>query len=44
MVPEKLTVRVVRFAVATKGFRTREVWLVTTLLNPVQYPVEQLAA
>jgi hypothetical protein len=39
-----LTVRIVRFQVATKGYRTRRVTLVTTLLDPKLYPLEELAA
>ena len=41
--PEKITVRVVRVRVSPKGFRTRELTLVTTLLDPKLYPAEQIA-
>jgi hypothetical protein len=41
--PEKLTVRVVRVGVSPKGFRTRELMLVTTLLDPKLYPAEEIA-
>jgi hypothetical protein len=42
--PATLTVRLVRFRVEEKGFRTRTVTLVTTLLDVQQYPVSALAA
>ena len=41
--PEKITVRVVRVRVSQKGFRTRELTLVTTLLDPQLYPAEEIA-
>jgi len=41
--PETLTLREVRYQVAVKGFRTVSVTLVTTLLDPVAYPVAALA-
>lgn len=40
--PESLEVRVVRYAVAAKGFRTEYVTLVTTLLSP-EIPASDLA-
>lgn len=42
-VPEQITVRIIRVRVRQKGFRTRELWLSTTLLDPVAYPAEQIA-
>ncbi len=42
--PVTLTVRLVRVRVEEKGFRTRVVTLVTTLLDPVKYPPSALAA
>jgi hypothetical protein len=42
--PGQITVRIVRFTAAIRGFRARRITLVTTLLDPVAYPVEQLAA
>jgi hypothetical protein len=42
--PATLTVRLVRFEVSEKGFRTRRVTLVTTLLDTQKYPVQALAA
>jgi len=35
-------VRLVRFSVSEKGFRTRRVTLVTTLLDAQKYPVSAL--
>jgi len=42
--PATLTVRLVRFRVSEKGFRTRRVTLVTTLLDTQKYPLAALAA
>jgi hypothetical protein len=42
--PATLTVRLVRFTVSEKGFRTRRVTLVTTLLDTQKYPLAALAA
>jgi hypothetical protein len=41
---EKLVLREIRYRTKLKGGRTREITLVTTLLDPVQYPAEELAA
>ena len=41
--PETLAVRLVRFRIAVPGFRTREIILATTLLDPIAYPAEALA-
>ena len=41
--PETLWVRLVRFRIAVPGFRTREIILATTLLDPIAYPAEALA-
>lgn len=41
--PAELQVRLVKYSVAQPGFRTREVILVTTLLDAQQYPAEQVA-
>lgn len=43
LLPPVLELRLVRFQVAEKGFRTRTVILVTTLLDPEQYPLQALA-
>jgi hypothetical protein len=40
--PETVAVRILHARLPVKGFRTREIWLVTTLLDPVQYPAERL--
>lgn len=42
--PERLTVRQVKFHVAAKGFRTKEVILVTTLLDAELFTLADLAA
>lgn len=41
--PETLTVRELRYKVGRPGFRTREVTLVTTLLDAALYPLDALA-
>jgi hypothetical protein len=41
--PETLTVRIVRYRIVTAGFRSEEVILVTTLLDPEAYPASALA-
>jgi len=41
--PDTLTVRLLRIKATLKGFRTRNLVLVTTLLDPVAYPAEALA-
>jgi Transposase DDE domain len=42
--PDHLDVRLVRQAVARKGFRTRHLMIVTTLLDADQWPDERVAA
>jgi hypothetical protein len=42
--PEQITVRIIRFNAAIRGFRNRRITLVTTLLDPKLYPAEQLVA
>ena len=42
--PAELPVRVIRVEVKQKGFRTRVLVLVTTLLDPMAYPAEQIVA
>lgn len=42
--PQKLVLREVRYRTKLKGGRTREITLVTTLLDPKKYPAEELAA
>ena len=41
--PPTQTLRLVRYRVETPGFRTEEVILVTTLLDPVAFPAQALA-
>jgi hypothetical protein len=41
--PETITVRELRYTIARRGFRTRCVTLVTTLLDAEAYPLEALA-
>jgi hypothetical protein len=41
--PETITVRELRYRTGMRGLRVREITLVTTLLDPVAYPVEELA-
>lgn len=41
--PESLTVRVARVSLYVPGFRVRSVTLVTTLLDPEKYPLQELA-
>jgi hypothetical protein len=41
--PNSLLVRELRFDIQRPGCRTRQVTLVTTLLDPIQYPAEELA-
>jgi Transposase DDE domain len=41
--PASILVRELRFSIAVPGFRTNKVTLVTTLLDPLRYPAEELA-
>jgi IS4 transposase len=41
--PASLLVRELRFDIQQPGFRTQQITLVTTLLDPVLYPAEELA-
>lgn len=43
-IPDTLTVRIVRFQITVKGCRSRQITLVTTLLDPKLYPLKDLAA
>jgi hypothetical protein len=43
LIPQELSVRVVRFTLTVPGFRTQSVTLVTTLLDARAYPAEELA-
>ena len=42
--PPQITVRIIRFTAAIRGHRGRRITLVTSLLDPALYPVEQLIA
>jgi hypothetical protein len=41
--PEQITVRIIRIQVRRKGFRTRRIELVTTLIDPNAHPASQIA-
>lgn len=40
--PERLTIREIRYALHRKGYRTKQVTLATTLLDPKAYPKDNL--
>jgi IS4 transposase len=42
--PQTLTVRLIRFAVGIPGFRCKTVIVATTLLDPLAYPAQMIAA
>jgi Transposase DDE domain len=42
-VPAQLTVRVIRFKLSNPGYRPESVTLVTTLLDPLKYPPQEIA-
>jgi hypothetical protein len=42
--PAQITVRVIRFTATIRGFRSRRVTLVTTLLDPQRYPAAEIIA
>ncbi|MGA9451787.1 MAG: IS4 family transposase [Verrucomicrobiia bacterium] len=44
LLPGRITVRILRFTAVIRGFRARRITLATTLLDPVAYPAQQLAA
>jgi hypothetical protein len=44
LLPAQITVRIIRFTTTIRGFRSRRVTLVTTLLNPKLYPAQDLVA
>jgi hypothetical protein len=43
LLPEFLSVRIVRYTIAQKGYRTREVWIATTLTDTRLWPDEKIA-
>jgi len=44
LLPEQITVRIIRFHATIRGFRSRRVTLVTSLLDPELYPAHELIA
>src|ERR1019366_7994334 len=44
LLPAQITVHIIRFTAALRGFRSRRLTLVTTLLDPKLYPAQELAA
>jgi len=44
LLPAQIVMRVIRFTATIRGFRTRRVTLVTTLLDPGDYPAQDLIA
>jgi DDE family transposase len=42
--PKQITVRIIRFTATIRGFRNRQITLVTTLLDPKLYPAQELIA
>jgi len=42
LLPAQITVRIIRFRATIRGFRSRRVTLLTTLLDPKLYPANQL--
>lgn len=41
--PDELTLRIIRFRLEAPGYRTHEIELMTTLVDPESYPKEELA-
>ena len=44
LLPAQITVRIVRFTATIRGFRSRRITLVTSLLDPKLYPAQDLIA
>ena len=44
LLPVQITVRIIRFSATIRGFRSRRITLVTTLLDPKLYPASDLVA
>jgi hypothetical protein len=42
--PRTVTIRLIRFATGIRGFRSKSITVATTLLDPVKYPAERIAA
>jgi Transposase DDE domain len=41
--PQEITLRLIAYPIHVRGFRTRKVFLITTLLDPLTYPAAELA-
>ena len=44
LLPAQITVRLIRFTATIRGFRSRRITVVTTLLDPKDYPAQDLIA
>jgi hypothetical protein len=44
LLPAQITVRLIRFTATIRGFRSRRITLVTSLLDPKRYPAQELMA
>jgi hypothetical protein len=44
MLPAEMTLRLIRVSGAPRGFRSRTILVVTTLLDPVEFPADELRA
>jgi len=42
LLPQQITVRIIRFTATIRGFRSRHITLVTTLLDPKLFPAQEL--
>lgn len=42
--PRELTLRQVSLSVRRRGYRTKEITLITTLIDPIQYPAKDMAS
>lgn len=43
MLPDSITVRELQYCVSKRGFRSRKITIVTTLLDPKHYPAKEIA-
>lgn len=41
---DQITVRIISYRIAPRGFRSKQITLLTTLLDPARYPAHELAA
>src|SRR5439155_9085126 len=44
LLPPQITLRIIRFTASIRGFRSRRITLVTSLLDPKLYPAQELVA